>query len=88
MTAHYSIEFHSYWHCGSGLSAGADVDSLPVKDKTTEFRIVLKRVEQLFRRVQQILAESLKRHIPLPIPVGSMDVKNLQVHFFTNMTQP
>jgi len=33
MTAHYSIEFHSYWHCGSGLSAGADVDSLPVKDK-------------------------------------------------------
>ena len=28
----YTIEFFSYWHCGSGLSAGADVDSLVIKD--------------------------------------------------------
>lgn len=26
------IEFFSPWHCGSGLSAGADVDSLVIKD--------------------------------------------------------
>ncbi len=29
----YKIEFFSDWHCGSGLSAGADVDSLVIKDK-------------------------------------------------------
>ena len=32
-TLHYTITFHSYWHCGSGLAAGADVDALVVKDK-------------------------------------------------------
>lgn len=29
----YTIEFHSEWHCGSGLSAGADLDALVIKDK-------------------------------------------------------
>ncbi len=29
----YQIEFHSPWHCGSGLSAGADLDALVIKDK-------------------------------------------------------
>lgn len=29
----YKIEFHTDWHCGSGLAAGADVDALVVKDK-------------------------------------------------------
>ena len=28
----YTITFHTDWHCGSGLSASADVDSLPIKD--------------------------------------------------------
>ncbi len=29
----YSINFHNDWHCGSGLSAGADLDLLVIKDK-------------------------------------------------------
>lgn len=29
----YQIDFFSCWHCGSGLSAGADVDELVVKDR-------------------------------------------------------
>lgn len=29
----YSIKFYSDWHCGSGLSAGGDVDALVIKDK-------------------------------------------------------
>lgn len=33
MTIKYKIEFHTDWHCGSGLAAGADVDALVVKDK-------------------------------------------------------
>lgn len=32
-TINYKIKFFSDWHCGSGLSAGADVDLLVVKDK-------------------------------------------------------
>ncbi len=32
MDIHYKIEFFSDWHCGSGLSAGADVDALVIKD--------------------------------------------------------
>ena len=31
-TINYTIKFHSPWHCGSGLAAGADVDLLVVKD--------------------------------------------------------
>ena len=33
MTIDYTIEFFSYWHCGSGLAAGADVDALAIKDE-------------------------------------------------------
>ena len=33
MNIRYKIEFHTDWHCGSGLAAGADVDALVVKDK-------------------------------------------------------
>lgn len=29
----YEIIFHTDWHCGSGLAAGADVDALVIKDK-------------------------------------------------------
>lgn len=32
MDIKYKVEFHTYWHCGSGLAAGADVDSLVIKD--------------------------------------------------------
>lgn len=33
MDIHYQIQFHTDWHCGSGLAAGADLDALVVKDK-------------------------------------------------------
>ncbi|MDL2213248.1 RAMP superfamily CRISPR-associated protein [Bacteroides sp. OttesenSCG-928-E20] len=33
MNVVYKIEFHTDWHCGSGLAAGADVDELVIKDK-------------------------------------------------------
>ena len=29
----YEIQFFSAWHCGSGLSAGADVDALVIRDE-------------------------------------------------------
>lgn len=33
MNITYEIKFHTDWHCGSGLAAGADLDALVVKDK-------------------------------------------------------
>ncbi|MCQ2259193.1 MAG: RAMP superfamily CRISPR-associated protein [Bacteroidaceae bacterium] len=33
MNITYKVTMHSYWHCGSGLAAGADVDALAIKDK-------------------------------------------------------
>ncbi len=33
MDIRYKIKFYSDWHCGSGLSSGADLDLLVVKDK-------------------------------------------------------
>lgn len=33
MDIKYKIEFYTDWHCGSGLSSGADLDALVVKDK-------------------------------------------------------
>ncbi len=32
-TIRYTLTFFSDWHCGAGLSAGADVDALVVKDR-------------------------------------------------------
>ena len=32
-TIKYKITFHTDWHCGSGLSASADIDSLPIKNE-------------------------------------------------------
>ena len=32
MDINYEIHFHSYWHCSSGLSAGADIDTLVFKN--------------------------------------------------------
>lgn len=32
MDIKYNIEMHSYWHCGTGLSAGGDADALVIKD--------------------------------------------------------
>ncbi len=31
-TLYYQIEFHSDWHCGSGLSSGAELDARVIRD--------------------------------------------------------
>lgn len=30
----YNVKFYGYWHCGSGLSAGSDVDAVVIKDSS------------------------------------------------------
>lgn len=45
----YTIQFYSPWHCGSGLSAGADLDALVTKDKSKMPYIPGKTLKGLIR---------------------------------------
>lgn len=45
----YTIQLHNYWHCGSGLAAGADVDALVIKDKDELPYIPGKTIKGLLR---------------------------------------
>lgn len=53
MNIDFDIILHSYWHCGSGLAAGADVDSLVVKDRNGMPYIPGKTVKGLLRDVTE-----------------------------------
>lgn len=52
-TIKYSIEFHTDWHCGSGLAAGADVDALVVKDEKGMPFIPGKTIKGLIREATE-----------------------------------
>lgn len=43
------IQIHSQWHCGSGLSAGADLDALVIKDPNNMPYIPGKTVKGLIK---------------------------------------
>lgn len=49
MNINYKITLHSYWHCGSGLAAGAQADSLVIKDKNGLPYIPGKTIKGLIR---------------------------------------
>lgn len=49
MKIQYSIQLHSYWHCGSGLAAGADLDALVIKDADNLPYIPGKTIKGLIR---------------------------------------
>lgn len=57
MTIRYKIEFYTYWHCGSGLSAGADVDLLAIKDEDGFPFIPGKTVKGLIREATETLVK-------------------------------
>lgn len=56
----YTIEFYSQWHCGSGLSAGADVDALVVKDRDGMPYVPGKTVKGLVREAVENLMQFTK----------------------------
>ena len=49
MEINYYIQFYSDWHCGSGLSSGADMDLLVVKDQNELPYVPGKTVKGLLR---------------------------------------
>lgn len=52
-TINITIRFFSQWHCGSGTSAGADVDELVVKDKNGMPYIPGKTLKGLIREATE-----------------------------------
>lgn len=56
-TIKYSITFYSQWHCGSGLSAGADVDALVVKDRNNMPFVPGKTLKGLIREAVENLMQ-------------------------------
>lgn len=54
MTLHYSINFLDYWHLSSGLSAGAKLDSLVVKDSKGVAFVPGKTLKGLAREMAEL----------------------------------
>lgn len=96
----YTIEFFNEWHCGSGLSAGADVDALVIKDRNELPYIPGKTIKGLVRQALEEIIDfkgnvSLKDEINLcfgkerQILVESDNQSNAEPRgtiFFTNAT--
>lgn len=61
MIVHYEIQFLSDWHCGSGLSAGAESDAEVIKDDNNLPYIPGKTIKGLFKdalmEIQQVQPE-------------------------------
>lgn len=53
----YKVEFFDQWHTGSGLSAGADVDALVIKDKDDLPFIPGKTIKGLLRHALEEIIE-------------------------------
>ena len=56
MDLQYKIIFHTDWHCGSGLAAGADVDSLVIKDRSDLPYVPGKTIKGLVKEALEDLA--------------------------------
>ena len=58
-----TIEMHNYWHCGSGLAAGADMDALVIKDKDGLPYIPGKTIKGLIREAVDTLLQVDKQEV-------------------------
>lgn len=56
-TIQYTIQFYAQWHCGSGTSAGADLDTLVIKDKNEMPFIPGKTLKGLIREAVENLIQ-------------------------------
>lgn len=70
MDIKYTIKFHSNWHCGSGLSAGADLDALVIKDKNGLPFIPGKTLKGLIKEALEDIKELSGSHIDLGCILG------------------
>lgn len=87
-TIQYKLAFHSDWHCGSGLSAGADVDALVVKDADGLPFVPGKTIKGLVREAMTYCGvddEAIKAAFGVPSPDKGEGARSGQL-FFGNAT--
>jgi CRISPR/Cas system CSM-associated protein Csm3 (group 7 of RAMP superfamily) len=90
MDIHYQIEFFTDWHCGSGLSSGADLDLLVIKDKDRLPFIPGKTMKGLIKEAaEEIIGFSGSEIVPTRLFGVEADAKkNIETKkgycFFTN----
>ncbi|MGM9745886.1 MAG: RAMP superfamily CRISPR-associated protein [Paludibacteraceae bacterium] len=63
MNINYEIKFHTDWHCGSGLAAGADVDALVVKDEKGMPFVPGKTIKGLVREAVEEIREFQNKEV-------------------------
>ena len=73
MTLKYELKFFDYWHLGSGLSAGAKLDSTVVKDENNLPLASGKTIKGLVREMLELLR-------------GEENIKELHNCYFSNAT--
>jgi len=84
----YKITFLSDWHCGSGLSGGAEADATVIKDDRNLPYIAGKTIKGLLKEALEDMAEvnqCTKEHINAIFGVEACD-KNDKRAFFSNAT--
>ncbi len=86
-TIEYKIEFYSFWQCGSGLAAGADVDALAVKDRQGLPYVPGKTIKGLLRDAATIVAANQQKLIDEIFGVpGESGHSKAGCAFFSNAT--
>ena len=90
MDIKYIVTMHSYWHCGSGLAAGADVDALVIKDKDGLPYIPGKTIKGLVREaINEIISlrggEKTKDYVRVFGCLSDQEMETGET-FFTNST--
>ena len=95
MNIKYEVQFHTDWHCGSGLAAGADVDALVVKDKDGLPFVPGKTMKGLVREAMEDMMSlrdiTLKDDSPFVKAFGFFDDKEEKERgnvFFANAELP
>lgn len=90
----YTIQFFSFWHCGSGLAAGADVDALVVKDENglpfVPGRTIKGLVRESIELISQLYPEKVSEET-IQKAFGFFDNKDQKINgslFFTNAELP
>lgn len=84
MDIKYKITFHTYWHSGSGLAAGADADLLVIKDREGLPFVPGKTIKGLIREAVDLLYPNATDYEK----VFGKEGESRSDAFFTNATLP
>jgi CRISPR/Cas system CSM-associated protein Csm3 (group 7 of RAMP superfamily) len=84
----YKIEFFTDWHCGSGLSSGADLDLLVIKDKDRLPFVPGKTIKGLVREAAEEILKFRKQPLDEIKNVFGEEGKSQGRTFFTNAALP